>query len=295
MNQNEERNEKLDKIVELANESEVSSIKSIVRGIIDIINNPKSGAKDLTELIKIDPPLTAKVLKVANSAYYAFREKISDIKKAIIWIGFDALKELALNQKVCEIFEKDESIEGYSRVLLWKHSFAVALLSKMIYRKEFGERGENIYAAGLLHDIGIIVEDQFLQDDFKLILRKLTKEKMNLPKAEYDVFGYNHAEVGMKLTELWSFPLEIVMTIGHHHNPLEAPQKYSKMALTLYVSDYLCQKNSIGYRDTPFPDKAVFHDCIKELTLQPIAINLIVNEMKQEIEEIKNRELFQNV
>ena len=96
----------------------------------------------------------------------------------------DALKELALRQKVCEVFDGDSTIEGYSRNLLGKHSVAVALLGKMIYRREFGQKGENIYVAGLLHDIGIIALDQFCQDDFKPIIVKTKTKKKNQTKIE---------------------------------------------------------------------------------------------------------------
>jgi HD-like signal output (HDOD) protein len=188
---NQEINKEILRIIELVNASDISSIKSVVSGIVNIINDPDSTVKDLKEVISIDPPLTAKVLARANSAYFSSGQKITEIDKAVIWIGFDALKELALSQKVCEIFDKDESIEGYSRVMLWKNSIAVALLGKMIFRREFRESGENIYVVGLLHNIGIIIEDQFVQNEFKNILRKGKQEEKNLLKVESEVLGYN--------------------------------------------------------------------------------------------------------
>ena len=288
----EEKKKKIEKVVELVEDSEISTIKSIVQGVLDIINDPKSSAKDLKELIQLDPPLTANVLRTANSAYYGFPKQISDIEQAVIWIGIDELKELALRQKVCEIFAKDKSIKGYSRILLWKHSIAVAMLAKMIYRKEFGEKGSDIYAAGLLHDIGIIVEDQFLQEDFRLVLSKLTNEKINLTNAEYKVLGYNHTEVGMALTENWDLPDNLVMIIGYHHNPPESLQYSSRMALTLYVSDYLSQEIGIGYGDAPFPDKALFNKCLLNLGLDQYAIKFLIKELEWEISKIDDRGLF---
>ena len=159
----ENKHERLNQIVRLVNESDISSIKNVVSGIIKIINNPNSTVSDLKHLIEIDAPLSSKVLKIANSAFYYRGRRVSDIKQAIIWIGYDSIKELALSQKVCNIFKKNPSVNGYSRAALWKHCIAVALFSKLVFRREFGERGDNIYAAGLLHDIGIIAEDQFFQ------------------------------------------------------------------------------------------------------------------------------------
>ena len=289
----EERYEKISKIIGLVDQSEISSIQSVVSGVIDVINDPQSSAKDLKDIIEIDPPLTAKVLKVANSAYYYSLNKISEIQHAVIWIGFDVVKEIALSQKVCEVFEQDETVSGYSGRSLWKHSIAVALLGKMICRREFGERGENAYAAGLLHDIGIIVENQFLENEFIDILRKTEQEKINLSKAESEVLGYTHTDIGKMLTEHWSFPEELVVAIGNHHNPDKAPQEFSRFASILYIADYLCQERGIGYSDAPYFDPGVFRGCLKRLDIKAYALDLIVNDMEEEISKMEGQGLFQ--
>lgn len=289
MNEELHKDERFKRIIRFIDESDLASIKSVVSGIIEIINDPNSSAKDLKGLIQIDPPLTAKVLKLANSAYYSPRIRISEIDNAIIWIGFDALKELALRQKVCEIFDSESSVHGYSRNSLWKHSIAVAMLAKMIYRREFGERGENVYAAGLLHDIGIIAEDQFFQDDFRHILRDSESNKVNLRSAEEDHLGYTHADIGRAIAGHWNFPRELVMTIGCHHDPGSVTYEFAKMASALYVSDYLCQERGIGYRDEPYPDETVFQKCLKTLGVRLQALDMIVNDMASELSVMEDQ------
>ena len=96
---------KLDEIIIQVNKSDISTIKSVISSIITIMNDADSTAKDIEEIIQVDPPLTARVLKVANSAYYSPQNKISEIDQAVIWLGFNTVKELILSQKVCEIFE----------------------------------------------------------------------------------------------------------------------------------------------------------------------------------------------
>ena len=186
---------------------------------MSVINNPKSSATDLKNIIEKDPHLSARLLKLTNSAYYGFRRKISNVHEAIVCIGFNTVKELALNQKVCELFQHDINIEGYSRTLLWEHSVAVALCNKSIYMKEFQESGENIYTAGLLHNIGIIVEDQFLQERFRAILVQSRKEECNLLSAEKNIFGFDHTDIGRALADNWGFPEGLVIAIGNHHEP----------------------------------------------------------------------------
>jgi putative nucleotidyltransferase with HDIG domain len=285
----QEKSKKLKEIVGLVNNSQLSSIKEVVSGIINIINDPRSNVKDLKDIIEVDPPLTAKLLMRANSAYYGSAKKINDIEQAVIWIGLDALKELALSQKVCEIFDKDENIFGYSRVSLWKHSVAVALLGKMIYRREFRETGVNVYVAGLLHDLGIIAEDQLLHKDFKKVLRKSKDEKKNLSKAEDEVLGYNHAEVGKALAENWGFPQELIMAIGYHSHP-EVDSEFLKIAQTLYISEYICQKT--GYGDVPFREKYFFNKYLQELDIKPYSLRLIFKDFKDEISKMEEKGLF---
>ena len=292
MNFEEEKHERISKIIELVDKSEISSIQNVVSGLMDVINDPESSAKDLKDIIEIDPPLTARVLKVANSAYYCSLRKISEIQHAVIWIGYDVVKEIALSQKVCEAFDQDETFSGYSGTALWKHSLAVALLGKMIYRREFGERGENAYAAGLLHDIGIIVENQFLENDFIDILNKAKQNKENLPTAEYEVLGYSHTDIGKMLTDHWALPEELVVAIENHHNPDKAPQAFSKFTSTLYIADYLCQERDLGYSDAPFCDPDVFNNCLKRLDVKGYALDLIVEDMEQDISMMEDQGLF---
>ncbi len=109
-------NPRFQELMERISSSEISSTQRVISEIVRVINDSSSTAKDLKEIIEIDPALTAKVLKRANSAYYARPRRISEIQQAIIWIGFDALKELALNQKVWELFEEDARKTGYSRL-----------------------------------------------------------------------------------------------------------------------------------------------------------------------------------
>ena len=242
MNREAEKLSKLKKIVEMVNKSEICSIRKIVSGVLKIINDPKSNAKDLKEIIQIDPPLTGKLLKLANSVYYSPQTKITEIQQAIIWVGYDALKELALRQKVCEVFHGDGNIERYSRPLLWKHSVAVSLLAKMIYRREFKEKGENIYVAGLLHDIGILVLDQFCEDEFSLILSKTRTGKENHTKAEEEVLGFDHSEVAAAITNDWNLPQDLVEVIKYHHNPDKISQEFERAGSTLYVANCVCQQ-----------------------------------------------------
>ena len=287
----EKEGKDLNRILTLVNEGAggISSIKRVTQGILAIINDPKSSARDLRKLVEIDPPLCLKVLKMANSAYYAPTQRVSSIDQAIVNIGFTNVQELALSLKVCEIFTKKERILEYSRSLLWQHSIFVALLGKMIYRREFGEKGQEVYAAGLLHDIGIIVEDQFLHDDFQLILRRSKLVKENLPPAELHVLGYTHADIGGALAADWNLPSGLMIGIGFHHMPDHAKRSMRRIASTLFIAEYLSAENDIGYSDASFISFIAFEKQVRTLGLTIGGLDLIVRGAKQELLDMERK------
>jgi putative nucleotidyltransferase with HDIG domain len=283
---------RLKEIIGLVNKSDISSIKQVVKGILDLIKDEDSSAKDLKDIIERDPPLCARLLKRANSAYYGYAKTISDIQEAVVCIGFDAVKELALSQKVCDLFMKEDSLNGYSRRALWKHSVAVAVCCKMIYRRELKERGDSIYVAGLLHDIGIIVEDQFFQWHFEQALKKSFQEKTNLAVAEKEFILVNHAEIGRAIAEDWNLPDELSMALGFHHQPTLVVDEFKKSALCVFVADYICQRGDIGYADSPYPDEALLKKSLVALNIKEKAVDIIAEELKEEIKKLEEMEWF---
>jgi len=292
METNDNKQKEIDKIVKLVNKSDISSIKQTVTRIIQIINDPDSSARDLKNLIEVDPPLTAKLLKLANSAFYGYPKTISNIQEAIVCIGFDAVQELALSQKVCELFKKADYINGYSRPALWKHSVAVALCSKFIYRRELGKLGENIYVAGLLHDIGIIVLDQFCHERFREIIKKYRREKNNLINVESAILGFNHTDIACALMIDWEFPDEIVKIITNHHQPDLVEDEFETISRTIYIANHAVQDRLIGFCDALYKNRTLFRKCLMRLNIKEQAIDLIIKEVEEEISKMEKSGWF---
>ena len=272
-------------LVDMVNISEISSIRQSVSAIIRVIHDPMATVKELKSVILLDPPLTARVLKTANSAYYSrsFSSSFVDIEQAIIWMGSEIIKELALNQKVCEIFDKADGYQEFSRKSLWSHSIAVALMVKAIYRKEYGLKGENAYVAGLLHDLGIIAEDQFLSEDFREVIRISQQKFVHISAAEQEMFGYDHADIGAAICLSWGLPDELVSVIGNHNTPGRAEIQFSRLASTLYISDYICQNNGFNFGVVPKHNPILFKECLQITELQSYGLDIIFKSVKEEM------------
>lgn len=107
-------------------------------------------------------------------------------------------------------------------------------------------------------------------------------------------FRFDHSDIGREITEKWDFPLELVKSIGNHHEPDWIDDKLQKSSLTIYISDYSCQMNEIGYFDVPYEDKTIYVKYLKELKTQEKAMNFIIEDVQEENEKMKKGGWFQN-
>lgn len=281
----------LERLLDRVDRSELSSIKTIVAGIIQVINDPSSTAKQLRDLVENDPGLSVRILRRANSAYYGARGRISEIQQAVVWIGFSAVKELALSQKVCEIFRGGRSLNGYTPLELWKHSMAVAHCSKLIYRREFCLSGEDAYAAGLLHDMGIIAEDQHLPEEFEQALNLWDTGARDLRKAENQVMGFDHAAAGAEIGRRWLFPDTLCAAIERHHEP-RAADTLSTLTGAVAVADFFCQKAELGFGDAAASDAAEISACMNDLGIKPKAMNLLIENVREDLDRMEDEGWF---
>lgn len=278
----------LEELLSLVNSSQIASIKATLTKIIEVIHNPDSSVMELKNLIEIDPPLTANVLKRANSAFFGMRRGISNITDAIIFIGFDAVTELTLNQKFFELFQQNGvEIHGYSRRGLWEHSIGVALCGKLLYRREFRKPGGEVYTAGLIHDIGIIVEDQFLHPELLSILADAERNRRDLHSAEIDALGYCHEDIGESLAMSWSLPEELCRAIGRAERPEAGDMASNVLADTLYLANCACRQRQIGFSEACNLDRAAYEDCLNRLRIKERALDFIMDEVKAQIAKMK--------
>jgi len=277
------KTEELSKLLNLVNSSNLSSIKNTLTNLIRVLNDAGSSAKDLRLIIEKDPPLSARILKISNSAFYSYPKEIKSVQEAIIVIGFKAVKELALSQQICALFQSDGSMFNYSRSGLWKHCNAVAICAKILYNKCFNDEGDSAYVSGLLHDIGIIVEDQFCQDDFVRCLKYSEENDCSLLNSENEIFKFNHTDIGYAVAENWDFPEELVMSIGNHQSPTKVEDQFKNLTYVIYIANCLCQKAEIGYCDNYSTNFEAYSECVKYLKIDNNYLDRLGEKVNEEI------------
>ncbi len=176
---------------------DISTLPHVLQKIFDVTADENAAAYDLQQLLKTDTALTAKILKVANSAYYGLSQKVVNVKNAIVFLGFKTVKNLAVAASVCDLFKSEDSCNDFSLIDLWRHSVCVAVCAKTIAQRAGLQSGEEIFTAGIMHDIGIILENQYFPDEFAAVLTDERLDETGMCACEQDILGFDHAHLGL--------------------------------------------------------------------------------------------------
>jgi putative nucleotidyltransferase with HDIG domain len=186
-----------------------------------LISDENSTMQDFEKMIKIDPTLVLRILRGANSPYYGLRQKVNSISRAVVVIGINNLRNMIVTEGLKEIFKDKNSKNAFSRSRLWLHCAAVSICSQMIMERIFGLNGEDAFLCGILHDIGMIVEDQAAPDLFSRVCNTYDENSRPITDYEKEIVGTDHCEIGHLLAKDWQLPIEIQEGIQRHHKMLD--------------------------------------------------------------------------
>lgn len=199
--------------------NELPSLPLVTNRVIELIDDPEACAQQICDVICRDQVLTSRILKLVNSAYYGLPRRISTLTEAVTILGMETLRTMAIGISAFRTFGPDAGVRGLSADQVMQHSVACAATAKIIARRIDFPLAEQVFLAGLLHDIGKMVMLNFLKDEYALALEKTQNEEMGLPMAETEVMGLDHAKLGKILAEKWNLPDILIEPIACHHKP----------------------------------------------------------------------------
>jgi HD-like signal output (HDOD) protein len=271
----------------IAGIEDLPTLPRTVLKITELVNDPKSSAKDLARVITDDQVLTARLLKLVNSSFYGFPQRISTVTAAIVLLGFDAIRNLLLTTSVFDLFTSKNRKNRSDLEKFWDHSLGCAVGAKVIGNHLRHDKIEELFVSGLLHDIGKIVEIVFLPREFSQVAEAVRNKNVLMITAENEVLGYNHAELGKLLGERWNLPVKLVHVIAHHHQPHFAGS-FAMEAAIVHLADIFCRALNLGSggdQKIPPLDKPAWESLkIKTTAIQPI--------METMVAEFKDISLF---
>ena len=223
----------------------IPTASSMLGEVTKTIYDPRSSAQDLADIIERDPPITAKTIRVANSAYYGTSSRVNSLKRAIVILGFDTVKEIVTSIAMVHYFFDPKHKSEVNRVGMWLHSVGTAYAARMIAEKTGRERPDVAYTVGLLHDIGKIVMVIAFPDLYARAVRYAHKKKFHIVNAEHTLFNVDHSMVGNIICSKWKLPEAITDAISYHHNR-EAQTEHDNLVKIVRIADILTRKADIG-------------------------------------------------
>ncbi len=231
---------------------DLPTLPAIADAALAVAHNPDSTANDLLKVILIDPAIAAKVVRVANSVFFNRGFEITDLQSAIVRMGFTNVRNLLLGVSVIRAFDSFFVEAPYSREDFWVHSISVgALAGRLTESRHLSS--STAFLAGLLHDLGKLILDRYLQHEFREVVKLAGREGLPLNEAEERSLGICHAVVGAGLLEVWKFPAELVEPIRHHHDPEDCPEPHRSHAVLIQVADYLVNTRRLGFSGNAHP------------------------------------------
>lgn len=217
----------------------ISTLPHVALRVMEVANDDRSGAADLKAVLEGDPALSARVLRCVNSSAYALRTKVTNLQLAIAYLGLKQIRNLAVTASVSDIFKKDEQVGSYSRAGLWKHLVSVGICARLIALRQRLPEFEDAFLAGLLHDIGIILEDQHMHSPFCQMIQSLSPSK-TLAECEREHFGFDHTQLGERVAELWKFPQAAQAAIAYHHASVMCRGEHAPTVRCVDVANLIC-------------------------------------------------------
>ncbi|MCJ7615894.1 MAG: HDOD domain-containing protein [Desulfobacterales bacterium] len=218
----------------------------VVNNIIVTARSERTSAKDLADLIITDQAISARVLRLANSAYNGMPQRIDTVGRAIVIIGFKEIISLALGMGVFSALSKKGGETLIDMAELWKHAIGVGFAAKKIAKKIRLIADETTILTGLLHDIGKIIFCVYFPNEYAEVLKKTANEQTPLHEIEKECLGLDHAEMAYLLMKQWNLPVNLIQPVRYHHNPSACPKEQVDMAMIVYAANFICHQSGIG-------------------------------------------------
>jgi putative nucleotidyltransferase with HDIG domain len=246
---------------------DVPTLPTIVYELNKLLQDPDTSIAKISQTIEKDQAMALKILKLVNSAFYGFKTKISDIRNAVVMLGFNAVRNAIISLSVIGAFPKKTSLRDFNIADFWKHSLAVAVTSKNLSLKTRSNSPDNCFVGGLLHDVGKVIMAQYFLELFSSAWSTMQNDITSFYEAECKCLSTSHPVIGAHLTQKWQLPQGLVDAIRWHHEYQTEAQNVEFMRI-IYLANIIVN----SYNDDP--------ECLIDLSsLHPDARKFMMTAM----------------
>lgn len=235
--------DRLDVLLQSA--KDMPTIPRIAVHVAKLVDNPNASARQVATALASDQVLTARVLRMANSAFYGAPRRISTVTDAIVLLGMRTIRNMAMAVSCFDVLDRELQCYAMRRGDMWRHAFCVGYAAQLLAKRTHYLATEEAFVAGLMHDIGKVIVSLSFADDFNRVLEIAASNDLPFYLAEQQVLGFDHAEVGARVCENWKLPQQLVETIRYHHRP-SLQSDWAPLTAIVHVADVLCLTLGIG-------------------------------------------------
>jgi putative nucleotidyltransferase with HDIG domain len=273
---------------------DIRTLPVVAMKVNDLINDPHSSSADIAEVLKKDQVLTAKILRLVNSSYYAIPGGVTDVQRALAFLGFNTLAQLVLGISVYSVFSDSEK-DHFSIPEFWRHALATAVCSEMLAKRLKLPKPEEAFTCGLLHDVGKLVLNEIDPGMLKRIVTETRSRSCSFVDVERELDVPGHAFIGEVIATRWGLPQSIRLAIRYHHFDVSKMDSIlasiKPIIHVVRLSNAICVKNQQGHSGDCSPGK-ITPDMLAPLGL---AMDDIAGIEKQLTVEMEKAGAFLNV
>ena len=261
---------------------DLPAMPQVASKVLELSSDPNTSAIQLQQIISDDQAMTARILKIANSAMYSCSRKVKTLTEAIVMLGFNSIRSLVVTSAARNLYNTRNATTGLKERLLWEHSIGVAFACRLLVQDRIPSLAEEAFLAGLMHDIGKLVLNLRVPEQFDEIVQIVYNDNRPFDITEKEILGFNHAEVGALLVNKWNLSPLLEDTILKHHTP-EAMTTDNQLLLYLDLANKICHKLGIGFLDEPDLD---INGCLSNqiLGLPPKTFDVVAVRLQETLE-----------
>lgn len=222
------------------------TLPTVYTTISEAIQDPKTSTESLAKIISTDQASSFKILKIVNSPFYGFRGKIDTISQAILYLGFNEVRNIIFALSVINAFSKEKSLRHFKPVDFWAHSIAVGIATRMI-GVAVGEKNiENYFLGGIFHDIGKLIFLEYASQDYAKALDIAESKGCRIKDAELEIFGIDHSRAGQMLADKWKLPQTIQNVVYYHHSG-QVKSGDNTLVAAVHLGDIIARILDLGH------------------------------------------------
>ena len=247
---------------------EIPTLPTIVFELNQHLQNPETSIAKVSETIEKDQAMALKILKLVNSAFYGFRSKVSDVKNAVVLMGFNAVHNAIISVSVVNALPKTLLFQDFEMIEFWKHSLAVAVASKNIAQTSGVESPDNCFVGGLLHDVGKVIMAQNFTEEFVKVWTLMQNDYLSFYEAEQRELPIDHTQIGAYLADRWQLPQGLTDAIRWHHD-FQPDNGSTGFMMNIHLADILVN----SYEENP--------DCTIDMgAMHPEVVKFLMAQME---------------